>query len=397
MSSVKIGKRVDKTDENPHGWEYVDKIPYDEACVIYLGGDGATNGKAANGYAKIIQNEILKPIGADIPVYGIEYDFGEHNKSYARKLDFLKHRTALFDNKRDMEIKQKASSEEYNPQYIEQLFEKVMLPRISLFNGRGRLSTEEACRRIRRLNVVAHCHGGFVALKLEDKMQKTMAELGYNPEERKQIQSQLLVVAHAPACALGVSKSQFVSFSSSYDLEVPSNGNTVEVYIKTAQTEERKRFAAEEDKDAEGIAKNNWFDFKPSFFENKKHFMIKQKYEWNNEEGPFMINTDEHNNVSYRDNSQTKEGKMLAYFSRAILQNGIKNALENAGKFVRLPSFDELILPADKTKSGKVIKAFETMKENGRAFRQKVCRELIESRTSITAKNLAVREALKTK
>lgn len=89
---------------------------------------------------------------------------------------------------------------------------------------------------------------------------------------------------------------------------------------------------------------------------------------------------------------------MLAYFSRAILQNGIKNALENAGKFVRLPSFDELIIPADETKINKVVKAFETMKENGRAFRQEVCRELIESRTSITAKNLSLRkESLKTR
>lgn len=212
MSSVKIGKRVDKTDENPHGWKYVDKIPYDEACVIYLGGDGATNGKAANGYAKTIQNEILAPLNIEIPVYSIEYDFDKHNRNYARKLDFLKHRTVLLDSKADKKIREESAKEEYNPEYVDQLFEKVMLPRISLSNGRGRLSTEEACRRIRRLNVVAHCHGGFVALKLEDKMQKAMTELGYDAKERKQIQSQLLVVAHAPACALGVSKSQFVSF-----------------------------------------------------------------------------------------------------------------------------------------------------------------------------------------
>ena len=126
--------------------------------------------------------------------------------------------------------------------------------------------------------------------------------------------------------------------------------------------------------------------------------MIKQKYEWDNTEGPFMINTDEHNNVSYRDGTQTREGKMLQYFSRSILSSGVKNALENVDGFVPLPSLDELILPADETKSNKVVKAFETMKENGRAFRQKICQDLIESRAALTAKNLSLRkELLKTR
>lgn len=52
--------------------------------------------------------------------------------------------------------------------------------------------------------------------------------------------------------------------------------------------------------------------------------MIKQKYEWIEGEGPFMINSDEHNNVQYKDKSQTKEGRMMAYFAKTILENGIK-------------------------------------------------------------------------
>ena len=56
MSSAEIGLRVQKSSANPLGYLHIDKIPSDEVCVVYLGGDGATDDKAANGYAKIIEH-----------------------------------------------------------------------------------------------------------------------------------------------------------------------------------------------------------------------------------------------------------------------------------------------------------------------------------------------------
>lgn len=35
-----------------------------------------------------------------------------------------------------------------------------------------------------------------------------------------------------------------------------------------------------------------------------------------------MINSDEHNNVQYKDATQTKEGRLLGWFSKNILQTG---------------------------------------------------------------------------
>ena len=242
MSSVKIGLRTTKTEDNPNGYITIENIPNDEVCVLYLGGDGSTDDKAANGYAKIIENEILDTVNTSIPVYSITYNFEDNKQSISRRLEFIKHRTEvlLSDERLNKTISQ-ASNEDYAPKYIDELFEKTILPRISTYKGKGKLSTEEACKRIRKLNIVAHCHGGYVAHKLEEKMQQTMSELGYNDKERKSIQSQLLIIGHAPACPLGISKSQFISFKSIYDEQVPQANNWFSAYIEKRKFEERKR------------------------------------------------------------------------------------------------------------------------------------------------------------
>ena len=186
MSSIEIGKRTDKTEDNPYGYVKVDSIPKDEVCVLYIGGDGTTTDKAANGYAKIIKNEILDEISAEVPVYSITYNFDGHNKSIARQIANIKHRTEVLRSNADIEkTLSKATDEEYNPQYVNELFEKVILPRITLLNGKGKLSVDEACKRIRKLNIVAHCHGAYTTLKLEEKMQAVMKELGYSEQDRK--------------------------------------------------------------------------------------------------------------------------------------------------------------------------------------------------------------------
>lgn len=378
MSSIEIGKRTDKTEDNPYGYVKVDSIPKDEICVLYIGGDGTTTDKAANGYAKIIKNEILDEISTETPVYSIKYDFDGHNKSLARQIANIKHRTEVLRSKADIEkTLSKATDEEYNPQYVDELFEKVILPRITLHNGKGKLSVEEACKRIRKLNIVAHCHGAYTALKLEEKMQEAMTLIGYNNDERKKIQSQLLVVAHAPACALGVSKSQFVSFKSVYDSNTPLKNNFFDRYIESRKAEERRRFVAEEDQNIDKIEQNRWFDLKPCFFAGKQGnlFLIKQKYEWTEGEGPFMINSDEHNNVQYKDKSQTKEGRMMAYFAKTILENGIKNSLQQDDGFVPLPPIENLVLSGNPEIQEKEQNTFEKMKQNGKELRREIFQE----------------------
>ena len=209
----------------------------------------------------------MADVDPSIPVYSVTYNFDGHKQAIARKVSQIKHRTEVLSSNEDIDkILSKATEEEYNPTYVDDLFKKVILPRITLHNGKGKLSTEEACQRIRKLNIVAHCHGGYTALKLEEKMQEAMTLIGYNNDERKKIQSQLLVVAHAPACALGVSKSQFVSFKSVYDSNTPLKNNFFDKYIESRKAEERRRFVAEEDQNIDKIEQNRWFDLKPCFF-----------------------------------------------------------------------------------------------------------------------------------
>ena len=381
MSSAEIGLRVQKSSANPLGYLHIDKIPSDEVCVVYLGGDGATDDKAANGYAKIIENEILEDIKNKIPVYSITYNFTENKKDISRRLEYIKHRRdVLSDKKRIQRMISKAKEEDYNPRYIDTLFEKIILPRISVSNGKEKLPVDEACKRIRKLNIVAHCHGGYVALKLEDKMQQVMKNIGYSSEERKRIQSQLLIVAHAPACPLGISKSQFVSFRSIYDLDIPKPDGWFDSYIYKRVGEERTKFYGEQYNQKKEASENRWFDFSPCYFAGKQGnlFLIKQKYEWNDDDGPFLINKEEHNDVHYldekrSDEKQTKDGKMLADIARNILKNGIANSLAQQEKFLPLPPLEELILSDKKEEHEKESKNFQIMKQNGRAFRQEAC------------------------
>lgn len=130
-------------------------------------------------------------------------------------------------------------------------------------------------------------------------------------------------------------------------------------------------------------------NIKPCFFAGKQGnlFLIKQKYEWIEGEGPFMINSDEHNNVQYKDKSQTKEGRMMAYFAKTILENGIKNSLQQDGAFVPLPSIESLVLDGDEVMASKAAKAFETMRENGKAFREKLFQVAMNTRTKIASKD----------
>lgn len=380
MSSIEIGKRTDKTEDNPYGYVKVDSIPKDEVCVLYIGGDGTTTDKAANGYAKIIKNEILDEISAEVPVYSITYNFDGHNKSIARQIANIKHRTEVLRSNADIEkTLSKATDEEYNPQYVNELFEKVILPRITLLNGKGKLSVDEACKRIRKLNIVAHCHGAYTTLKLEEKMQAAMKELGYSEQDRKKIQSQMLVIAQAPACPLGVSKSQFISFRSVYDKGIPLKANFFDTYLNSKKQEEKRRFYAEKKQNKDGIENNEWFDLKPCFFAKKQGnlFLIKQKYKWNDDDGPFLINDEEHNDVSYSASEQTLDGKLMAYYAKTILQNGIKNSLKQNDEFVPLPPIEDLVLSGNPERQEKEQNMFEQMKQNGKDFRKEVAKDAV--------------------
>ena len=369
-STAAVYQRTAKSDYNPFGFSEVSQIPDNECCVVYLGGDGAVNNKAANGYAKIIENEILKPLEAKIPVYSIRYDFGDGKKSYARHNLFNKYRM-VFSQKLAAKYADKCGPEENNPQYIEALYQKIIEPRISR-NG-VRIPREDAMRNLRKITFVAHCHGAFTALKLEELMQEKMKELGYTDKERRSIQQQMLVVAHAPACPLGVAKSTFIGFMSAADKEVPQGLNYFSHYINNRMKEESIRYYAEEDANSEKASQNRWFELKPSFFRGKmgNFFLIKQKYAYS-DEGPCLINPDEHNDVSYSSETQSKDGKLLMRLSKNIISNGIRNSLLQELKFTPLPPIEKLVLSDCSRPCHDEEEIFAMMEKNGKELEKEI-------------------------
>lgn len=234
-SSVSLGRRVPKTESNPHGWQITDKIPADDICVLYLGGDGTQTDRDANGGVKRIQTA-LQHTDVDlenIKFYSVAYDYGKtQNGAFSHWTEIA--RTRLFNkfNRKliPKDILDNDSVDTITPKYIQQLFDSAILPRITLSNS-DKKDVKEVCKNIRRLTVVAHCHGTYVFLKLEEMMQNKLKELGYTAAERNQIQKQLCCVAYAPLAPLGVSKSTMLSFMSTQDTEKQGHNNIFARFI----------------------------------------------------------------------------------------------------------------------------------------------------------------------
>lgn len=388
VASITLGQRIEKSADHPYGWKEVSAIAPNEVCVLYLGGDGALEDRIANGYAKTVEREIAEDLPQKVSYYSVKYDFAGHSKEIARKLNFLKHRaTALASKSTKYFIEVQASEYTLNPQYIDTLYQATLAPRISTCGGKEKLPAEEAARNVRKMTIVAHCHGGYVAHMLEKKMRAHMQELGYSPQENLLITSQMLVVAHAPSCPLGVQKSSFYSFRSAYDPEGETGWNLLPEYIRKRKKEERFRFNGEETHDAEKIKQNRWFDLPASYLEKKRLFLIKQKHPWLNDEGPFMVNPAEHGDISCGSEGQTKDGTMLLLFSRNVVLNGVINSLQQKDKFTPLPPIDKLILESGNSENSadrkqyneKITAIFKQLKESGKSLIKEIIADYRQS------------------
>lgn len=358
----------------------VDSIPCDEICVLTIGGDGTRDNQGANGFAKMIGNELAEKIGKEIPCYGVTYDFAGRDTSFSRRLSFIKNRACILTNDNKIKsVQSKAQEEDYTPEYIDELFEKAILPRISLHNGKGKLSTDIACKRIRKLNIVTHCHGGYVAKELENRMQQKMKELGYNASEMSLIQSQMLIVAHSPACALGNSKSQFVSFISARDggsLFNIASENILNTYIQDRLTKDNIHRYGKISNNKELIEKNSYFNLEPCYFPQKQGnlFMIKEKFDYDevlkSDEG---LEGKEHDSFGFNTSGQTNDGKLLNYLRSSVICNGVENSLQQNDDFVPLPPIDKLILRGNDREQEIIQRKFQIMTENGREIRHLAC------------------------
>lgn len=133
ISHITIGRRVDKDEAHPHGWEMVQSIDTNEACVLVLGGSASIDDKAANGYAKCIDEDILKSDevlkSANVNVYAIVYNFNDFKDSSARYKLYQKHGKHHDSNDAQLKLYNRAfdkrtnTEENATPNYVKEIYE----------------------------------------------------------------------------------------------------------------------------------------------------------------------------------------------------------------------------------------------------------------------------------
>ncbi len=290
-SKVSVHKRTAKSDDNPYGFENVSEVDNEKPCVLALGGDGVRYEKELNGYLGEVYRLMEKHNLQDkVNIYGVIYDFGEYmDVNWARtKMMHEYHR-----NVRDKEL----NSETKDPKYIKDIFNDFIEPR--LCREGKRFSAKKAAKNIRKLQIFAHCHGAYTALKLEEMMQKRMEELGYSAESRKYVQKQLLIVTQSPYCPLGCSKSTMISFASARDFET-SHHNNFELALDAIRREEKIPLSY--------------------FPDNKGNLFLADN---------MGKGCDEHNFWGFRVSPMNSEdGARLVEMEGNVLVNGVKNALK---------------------------------------------------------------------
>ncbi len=257
------------------------------------------------------------------------------------------------------------SESELDFKYINDIFEHAILPRISDNNGTSRLKLNDAMRRVRAMNIVAHCHGAYVVLKLEEKMTNKMRELGYDDGEISKVLSQMLVVSHAPSIPMGVVKSRMISFISANDDNLAMPKNWIRQYVMAQRAREY-----------DGKIDNKWM---PPMFLGGKYgnvFVVHNAFTPEKFGAP---RDEEHNNTHYIGiKNQTNVGQLMALISGNVIKNGIKNSLSNqSGRFRALPPTHNLILGG--VNQNWLVETFKLMRANGRAFMRAVYKYATEN------------------
>lgn len=167
-----FGHRVPKSAENLLGWEVVDvkKIDTAKPVVLCFGGNATINTTFANGMAKNAERFLgITPQDNYVSVYSIQY--GTHEGLDVGNL---------------------------TQQDVVEITKKLILPRILDKNGQ-KLSTIQACKRMRNINILSFCYGEVVVNRMVAYASGVMEQFfGYSPQDTQKVLSQILHVSYAP-------------------------------------------------------------------------------------------------------------------------------------------------------------------------------------------------------
>lgn len=351
LSFAFLAERCPTSKEAPYRIKPASPVSPEENCVLVLAGTGGEGIflRGYNGMLKKVHNFVQNNIdtsASPVRTCVAVCDFGKRHfhKTARRSLYYeswfpqgiatLKH-----------DIPKKCREETFNPLYIKDIFENTILPRISSKNGKERLPLRKAEQNIRRLNIVAHCHGAYVAAQMEKLMNTKMNKLGYSEDEQLKIKSQLLVLAYNPDCPKSISQFRFISVESSQDRH-----NEYQNYFREWLLMSPKDFGvcfipkfygqtlmcAQIDK--AGIEGNPPRELKPI---NGEEF-FKQLHGIKNNDAPKTLG--EHDFLGFEPVADMSRGALkLQCFANNILKNAIRNSqAQKDENFIPLPNIQHL-------------------------------------------------------
>ena len=327
-----LAERCETREDAPFRITKAKGIKREDIVVLCIAGYGGNNNlRGYNSMLKKVNDFVKNECGSKPRVVVAVSEFGDfHDRILARKalhyeVSWPKHVQEL---KRS--VSDKYYEETFNPKYIKDIFDEVIEPRILDDDGK-RFSLDKALKNIRKVNIVSHCHGGYVAMQLETMLNKRMEELGYDMSEREKITQQLLVVAYNPDCPYVVSKAKFIGIVSSQD-----RCNKYNNYMREWLLMKPHYFGV-------GYMPKYWGRTLIGDMVSNQWGQVKEVEEVGDLFKSKKGSVSEHGFLGYEVKQEMSDtGRLLQRFAGNILVNGVMNSLKQDEKFIEIPDIRKL-------------------------------------------------------
>lgn len=336
-SHSKIGVRVPKSKEHPLGWQEVDVISPDSICLVALPGSHVKDGKKANGFAKMIEETIEDK---NIPIYCAQYDFGNRNFRVDREAVLARYGQEDYRFPFIDEVSNKDKT--YIPQYVHDLYQKILSPRLRDEQG-NRLPISKVAQRLNKIVFANHCFGSSVYIQLEHLLKKDMTKLGYTKNIQNYLLKQIHSVNVAPVSPYGITKTTAFKFISLSDEKVTSV-HTPQIEHALNRRHEHECFLAQMNSyDVNQKNTNRPFTMNFSLFrptENEVVFAVNNIYPLEIRSNPEYEGI-EHTFDSYADKDddwRTKQGDQISKTFHTTLNFLIKHAKSNDKELTEMPN-----------------------------------------------------------
>lgn len=343
-SHIRLGLRVKKSKQNPFGWQPVERIPADSACILALPGSDTDSSRKANGFCKLITSMLDD---MSFPVYCTEYEKGSRNFRHDREAVLAEHGQENPAYARHFQITESEKNE--TPHYISELYEKVFAPRLRDEAG-NKTSLSVICRRLNQIIPIGHCQGSTVAFSLEKLLIKDMTALGYSDKVQTHLLKQLHIINVAPTTPLGATQTTTFKFASFSDDMVTNVHTPQTTYIRQRKAEHERFIEGLSGNETERRAGNRPFSmdfsiFRPSQTEivfavnNMYPLQTQKEEEFDGIEHTFDTYSEKEDYIEKDDGyiDRTKQGDQLSTTLRSITNWLVEHAKQNTKEYTELP------------------------------------------------------------